>query len=287
MKWTNYHSHTSFSDGSSIPEEYIVQAIEKGIVAYGFSCHAPVDFPCQWTIDKQEIKQYLDEISELKEKYKGQIEIYKSLEIDYFPGNPLSKPEIYKELHLDYTIGSVHFVDNLKNGEAWNIDTSKRIFDDGMVEIFNGDGKAAVIRFYDLTMEMLEVMNPTIIGHLDKIKMFNTNNMYFTENEPWYLDKVEQVLGKIAEKGTIVEVNTRGIYRSKTHDHYPSDMILKRCKELDIPVTINSDCHKPAEVSLGFAEAASLLLDIGYAHVSVLTNNEWQAAKLTEEGIVI
>jgi len=285
MKWTNYHSHTNFSDGSSRPEEYVLSAIEHGLVAYGFSCHAPVEFPCKWTVDKQEINTYIKEIDLLKEKYKNNIQIYKSLEIDYFPGNPLSNPLHYKNLNLDYIIGSVHFVDNLKNGEAWNIDTSKRIFDDGMIEIFNGDGKAAVARFYDLTVEMIHLMKPTIIGHLDKIKMFNVGNKYFSEQEQWYRDMVERVLLEIKKSGCIVEVNTRGIYRSKTKDHYPSDYILSRCVALDIPVTINSDCHRPVEVTQGFEEAAGLLLKIGFKKLRVFIDNTWIDVPFSNEGI--
>jgi len=276
MILTNYHSHTRFSDGSSEPKEYIEKAIENKMAAYGFSCHAPTPFPCTWAIAPEKLNQYLQEIEELKLIYKVKIEIYKSLEIDYFPGNPLAQPQNYKVLNLDYIIGSVHFVDNLKNGEAWNIDTSKRIFDDGMVEIFDGDGKKAVTKFYELTLEMLEVMKPEVIGHLDKIKMFNIENKFFNENEQWYQDLIEIVLQKIAVIGTIVEVNTRGIYRGKTKDHYPSDQVLKRCYELNIPVQINTDCHKPEEVALGITEASELLRTIGFKTVRVLLGNKWQ-----------
>ena len=276
MILTNYHSHTNYSDGSSEPFEYIDKAIEFGLKAYGFSCHAPTTFPCNWTIKPEKLNDYLREIDRLKSLYNGKIEIYKSLEIDYFPGNPLAQPQQYQALDLDYTIGSVHFVDNLKNGEAWNIDTSKRIFDDGMVEIFGGDGKKAVTKFYELTLEMLDVMNPDIIGHLDKIKMFNTNNAFFNETDLWYKDTVEIVLQKIAQLNTIVEVNTRGIYRSKTSDHYPSDYVLSRCKALHIPVQINTDCHKPEEVALGIAEARLLLKNIGFKTVRVLLQGTWK-----------
>jgi len=275
MILTNYHSHTRFSDGNSEPFEYIDKAIENGLVAYGFSCHAPTTFPCSWAINPNELQNYLQEIDRLKIIYNGRIEIYKSLEIDYYPGNPLAQPDHYNALNLDYTIGSVHFVDNLKNGEAWNIDTSKRIFDDGMIEIFGGDGKKAVTKFYELTLEMLDVMNPTIIGHLDKIKMFNNNNTFFNENEQWYIDLIETVLQRISKLGTIVEVNTRGIYRAKTKDHYPSDQILQRCFELDIPVQINSDCHKPEEVARGLDEASQVLKSIGFKTVKIILGNEW------------
>jgi len=276
MTWTNYHSHSKYSDGSDNLEKYVEQALANDVVAYGFSCHAPVTFPCAWTIAPDELQAYLAEIDVLKQKYKGKIELYKSLEIDYFPGNPLAQPENYKTLGLDYTIGSVHFIDNLKNGEAWNIDTSKRIFDEGMIEIFGGNGKLAVTKFYELTLEMIAVMNPTIIGHLDKIKMFNTGNTYFSEDEQWYKDLVETVLLNIVAAGSIVEVNTRGLYRGKTTDHYPSDYMLQRCLDLNIPVIINSDCHKPSQIIKGFPQATALLKSIGFKTQRVLLHDRWQ-----------
>lgn len=275
MLLTNYHSHTKYSDGSNPMEDYVLSAISKGFAAYGYSCHAPVPFPCKWTIAPEQLHEYLTEIDYLKQKYHNQIEIYKSLEIDYFPGNPLALPSEYRTLNLDYVIGSVHFVDNLKNGEAWNIDTSKRIFDEGMLTIFDGDGRKAVSKFYDLTIEMLERMNPTIIGHLDKIKMFNIDNRYFSEHDDWYKNLIENVLHKIKEKGTIVEVNTRGMYRAKIKDYYPSDYVLSRCRLLDIPVMINTDCHKPEEVDSGIHDALEQLKRLGFTEVSVLIKNKW------------
>ncbi|MFQ3579848.1 MAG: histidinol-phosphatase [Bacteroidales bacterium] len=287
MSWTNYHSHTNFSDGSNAPEDYIREAISNNMKAYGFSCHAPVPFNCKWTIPHDKLNDYLNTIDLLKETYKGTIQIYKSLEIDYFPGNPLSKPENIMSLNLDYVIGSIHFVDNLKNGEPWNIDTSKRIFDAGMVELFDANGREAVTRYFTLTKEMIEAMNPTIIGHIDKIKIMNHNNQYYSEDDTWYEALVDEILDLIQSKGNIIEINTRGTYKFEKKELYPSISILKKIKKLSIPVTINSDNHRLGESIKGFDYAAEILNDLGFKTIRILYNNSWIDVPFNKNGVIL
>ena len=55
-------------------------------------------------------------------------------------------------------------------------------------------------------------------------------------------------LKKIAETDCIVEVNTGGIARKKISSLYPSTWILDMCKHLKIPLTLNSDAHKPVKL---------------------------------------
>ena len=73
--WTNYHSHTNFSDGSDNPVDYAESAIANNMLAYGFSCHAPVEFECNWTIQPQKLTSYLSEIDRLKKQYASKIQI--------------------------------------------------------------------------------------------------------------------------------------------------------------------------------------------------------------------
>lgn len=279
MRWTNYHGHCEYCDGKGTIESYITKGIELGMPSLGISSHAPVPFPTDWTMPAYRLSEYIDEIKHYKEKYKNEIDVYTALEVDYIPDliSPTSK--VIKDLDLDYTVGSVHFVGQFDDGEHWAIDGPADEFKRGLNEIFKGDIKRVVKRFYELQRDMIEHHTPTIIGHVDKIKMHNKSFGLFDESEQWYLDEVNSTLELIKQKGVIVEINTKAYYRD---GHlFPGPEHFKKLQELNIPITINSDAHDPDKLLNGFEEVAELLLKAELSQVSVLDDGNWKSNNLS------
>jgi histidinol-phosphatase (PHP family) len=62
----------------------------------------------------------------------------------------------------------------------------------------------------------------------------------------------------------VIEVNTRGIYKKRSEALFPGKEILKKIRNLKIPITLSSDAHKPSELSLYFPEAKKILASIGF-----------------------
>ena len=54
------------------------------------------------------------------------------------------------------------------------------------------------------------------------------------------------------EMGCMLEVNTRGIYKNKTTETYPSLLLLQIAKDFDIPIVLNADAHHPRELMASF-----------------------------------
>jgi histidinol-phosphatase (PHP family) len=131
---------------------------------------------------------------------------------------------------------------------------------------------------------MIQISTPDIVGHLDKVKMHNSDDLFFSEKEMWYREEVLKTLDVIADAGIILEVNTRGIYKKKTTT-YPSPWVISMALEKDIPVTINSDAHHPDDLIGQFPETAQLLLETGYSKISVLNDGIWKQFDLTPNGI--
>lgn len=285
MFWTNYHSHTNFSDGKAEPEAYVQKAIELGLKAFGFSCHAPVPYKTEWALKQKKLQQYFDVIDSLKEKYSEQIELYRGLEIDFFSSNPYCKRRYILNLQLDYFIGAIHFIDTFEDGRPWNFDFGQDQFNEGFKQIFNENPKKLVERFYGETITMLHEIKPVILAHFDKIKMINIYDSYFQESEPWYEELIDKTLDSIVHSDAIMEINTKGKYKGKIAENYPSNWILYKANKLDIPVTISSDCHEPENMITGFTETAELLLDAGYRKVYSLLNGRWKACHLSKEGL--
>ena len=285
MAWTNYHSHSHYCDGKMAPEAHIQAAIDRGFVAWGCSSHAPVDFEAFWAMKRETLPAYCQEINHLKEKYAGQLQIYLGLEVDFIPGRVGPRDTLFSE--LDYTVGSVHFVDGFENGTDWCIDGTREEYVNGMKQLWDGNARHAVERYYALTRQMLEDSCPDILGHMDKIKMHNHNEEFFSEKDAWYRKAVIQTLEVVKAVGIPVEVNTRGMYKKRITDPYPSPWVLEELHKMGIPVMINSDSHHPREIDFAFSEMAELLLSIGFKSVRVLWNEEWQDMGLGKDGVVV
>jgi len=287
MSWTNYHSHTNFSDGSANPSVYIEEALRQGIHSYGFSCHAPVPFDTDCCMKEENLQSYFTELGKLKQAYGSSIRILIGLEVDYVPALVSPSDSIFRNRSLDYIIGSIHFVNCFNDGTPWGIDNSAEIFRQGMEYIWNWDSKKAVMQYYNLIREMIILSKPKIIGHFDKIRMHNEGNKYFSEEAKWYKDEVFKTLEVMHDEGCFIEVNTRGMYLGYTSQPYPSLWILKEAGRMGIPIVLNSDAHKPQEITGMFSETSVMLDKVGIKELYNWIEEQWQPTKFNENGIVI
>ncbi len=285
MGWTNFHSHTHFCDGTHPVEAYLEEAESKGLIAYGYSSHAPTPYPsCKWAMKKERLADYVSSVNALKGT--SEVEVYVSLEIDYVPDQMGPSSEWIRNAGLDYTLGSVHFVDFHESGEPWEIDGPLSEFEKGLDGIFNGDAEAAVSRYYELTRHMVGHDCPQIIGHLDKIKMQNSRKPFFNENADWYQVQVDKTLETIAATNAIVEVNTRGLYKKRAVETYPGKSTLQKIKDLNIPIMLNSDGHHPSEIIAEFEDTAEMLITLGFKELWSIKGGEFQPFRFDRNGLI-
>jgi histidinol-phosphatase (PHP family) len=280
--WSNFHSHSRYCDGKGDLQDYVNAAKKNNLFTVGFSSHAPVPFDCKWCMKRERLQEYIKEIEALR-KANTDLEIYKSLEIDFVPGEV--SPRDFED-QLDYTIGSIHFVDRFPDGQPWEIDNTHLIFQEGLETIFNNNIRDMIHRYFELTREMVCSAAPDIVGHMDKIKMQNIDGKYFSEEDQWYQEEVEKTLNVIADANLIVEANTRGIYQKKTTSTYPSPWILEKVKKKNIRITLSSDAHRPEDLVNQFPSTAQLLLRMGFKTLTALTYGEWKQIPFNENGFI-
>jgi len=274
----NFHTHCNYCDGEGNPEDFVTEAISQNFTALGFSSHAPLPFENTFALQDESMQVYVDEIRQLQRDYSGQLSVFVGLECDYIPNISYAMGGFKQKYGLDYIIGSVHLVDY--HGELWFIDGSKvASYDEGLSRIFNSDIKKAVRQYFNQICDMIEDETFDILAHFDKIKMHNKNR-YFTEDEKWYINLIEETIRLIKEKSLIVEVNTRGIYKKRCDTFYPSPWIIRKLKEHAIPLTISTDAHSKGELSFYFQEAVECLRLYGVKDVAVLTSSGWEAKSL-------
>ena len=251
---TDYHIHTTFSDGKATTEEYIIQAISAGINEIGFSEHLnlfSVDQEC--CMNPKRIHEYISHIERLKKTASG-IKIKTGLEVDYFPGK---EEEIFKfinHLNLDYVIGSVHYL-------------SDKSVDHGMDYYENKDIDEIFETYFAYVNEAVASGLFDIIAHCDLVRIYD----FKPSGNP------EHFYRRLAENMKIhdvaFEVNTNGRNRP-LGDFYPDRRFLKIFREENVPVCVNSDAHQLTRVGQYFDEAYMLLKAAGFKEMAVFNKRD-------------
>lgn len=255
----NFHGHTQFCDGRAVMEEFVKEAISQGFSDYGFSPHSPIpiDSPCN--MDIADVELYLDEVNRLKAKYRGQINIYASMEIDYVEGWGASHP-FFKSLPLDYRIGSIHFIPSFVNSEEYvDIDGRYENFKGNMSQFFNDDIEGVVRSYYDQLLKMIESGGFDIIAHCDKIGLNASCHRPGIDLEPWYDKLVLRNFEAIMDHHYIVEINTKAWQQHKRF--FPNNRYFSLLKKYNTMVLFNSDAHYPELINAGREEAMKQYLE--------------------------
>jgi histidinol-phosphatase (PHP family) len=253
---------------------FVEKAVELQFDHLGFSPHAPISKKYDFAITEDTIPVYLNEV-ELYQKQYPQIKIFKGMECDYIPKITKDFSYYKHKYKLDYIIGGIHLVKVPNSKDIWFIDGPKKeTYDNGIECFFNHDIQKAVTCFWEQTFEMIETQEFDIIAHIDKIKMHNQDR-FFKEDEDWYVKLVDHAIDLIVQKQLIVEINSRGIYRLRCKNFYPSDYILKKIANAKIPMVISSDAHRAEELSLYYEESKIKLQSFGIKELTIFENKKW------------
>ncbi|MBO5007479.1 MAG: histidinol-phosphatase HisJ family protein [Clostridia bacterium] len=266
----NLHTHTKFCDGLDTPEEIVLFAIEKGFSSIGFSGHSFTHYSKAFAKIGDHTKEYKKCVADLKEKYKGQIEIYLGLEVDMYSNPDMS--------NYDYLIGSVHY---LRDGDKY-IDFDKSVDDvENIINDFYGaDAIKYAKAYYSALAQLPDYGDFDIIGHFDLItKHCETRKFFDVESKEYLstaLDAMEALRGKIP----FFEINTGAMARGYRTTPYPDFLLLKELKRLGFGAVISSDCHNKMKLDYKFDEAAALLKECGFKERYILTKNGFEAVSL-------
>ncbi|MGD0756920.1 MAG: histidinol-phosphatase [Bacteroidales bacterium] len=246
---TDYHVHSSYSDGRSVPEDYITPAIAAGLSEIGFSEHLTLfKDPEVWNMNPVNISPYISHLETLRNNVKN-IKIKIGLEVDFFAGK---EEEIYRFLHplpLDYIIGSVHYL-----GEK-TVDVGPEFYEGKIIDRLFGS-------YFDSVLAAVASGLFDIIGHCDLIRIYGYKPS--ADLEPLYRSLAKTM--KIHD--VAFEVNTNGRNRPLA-DFYPDRHYLRIFREENVPVCVNSDAHMPLRVAQYFDEAYDLLRYIGFTEMAV------------------
>ena len=249
MRWSDLHTHTSFSDGYCTAEEMVLAAIEKGMDTLGFSEHSYTDFDDLFCTPAEKLVPYREEIARLQIKYAGKLRILFGVEQDFF--------STLSTAGYDYAIGSVHYVK--ANGEYIPVDHTAKHITDGAEKHFGGDIYAVLEAYFQTVGEFATWKDISIIGHFDVPSKFNENDQFFDSNHPRYVAAWKAAADRLIAAGIPFEINTGAIARGYRTAPYPHIVIMDYIRAHGGSFILSSDAHTPDKLCWDFEKWAHYL----------------------------
>lgn len=266
------HSSESSAHGGSPLRALLDRAIERGLVTYGISQHAPVS-DARFLYDDEraagldlaarmaQFEAYAADSASVVREYAGRLEVLRGFEAEVVPPATYvaDTQQLRQRFAFDYVVGSVHWVDERP------IDVSAQLFGDAVEHA--GGLAALLVRYYRLVAEMVEALRPEVVGHFDLPRLFSLHDP--AHHEASVVVGREDALAEVARCGALLEVNTAG-YRKGLGRPYPGPEVVAVARSLGVRFTLSDDSHHVDHVGAGLEDARNYLLASGVGTIVAL-----------------
>lgn len=234
MKPTNFHTHTARClHAVGTDEQYVLAALGAGYRQLGFSDHTPWPYrdsfvsTCRMTLP--ELPGYVASVRSMKEKYRGQIEIFLGMEVEHFPEFSSWLLDTRAKHNMDYLIFGNH--NDLLNEEVYF----------GVV-----NQKQHVIRYGKKALAGLSSGLYDCFAHPDLF--LQAYPRFDAECKAVSLDIVQAA----RDQGMVLEYNISGFYNQTRRQGglgYPYEGFWELAAQQGCSVIIGVDAHSPERLS--------------------------------------
>ena len=263
--------HTAYTDGRDKPEDMVREAIARGFDSIGFSEHSYNPFsPAIRQLTPESMEQYKAEIAALKETYRGKVDIFCGLEMEYYSDIPTEG--------LDYLIGSVHYLDC--DGRILGFDRGLQETLTYIDENFGGDGMAFARKYYETVSDLPRRYDVDILGHFDIVTKNNEQGRFIDTSAKAYLDAGMEAIHALKGKIPLFEINTGAIARGYRTAPYPQMAFLKEFNRCGFGVVITSDCHDKNYLDCYYEAAEQMIAAAGFHSRWILTDDGFREVGL-------
>ena len=254
MITVDFHNHTTFCDGKSDPETMVKTAIEHGITRLGLLMHSYTFFDESYCAKQDAAPKMQAVMAQLKDKYRGQIELYCGVEQDYYSTESTEG--------FDYVIGSVHYV--CKDGIYASVDSGLDKAQASVEKLFDGDWYAFAEAYFRNVADVAEKIKPNLIGHFNLVNKYNHSHPHFDEEHPRYVAAWQSAADRLLTYNIPFEVNLGGMFRAGQREPYPSLAQLRYLAERGAKVLLSGDCHTAENLRLGFDDWEQRVMACGF-----------------------
>ena len=237
----NYHTHTWRCNHAGGNEtEYVENALKAGLQILGFSDHSPYIFPAGYDswfrMHTGQMEGYANTVLNLRETYRGRIEIPLGLELEYYPAYLPDLLAFLKDFPLDYLILGQHFV-----GNEIGCHYSGTYTED-----------AKLLEQY--TSQSINAMQTGLFTYFAHPDLFN-----FGGSEAIYRQQARRICQEAKSCRIPLEINLHGI---RTKRNYPNPLFWEMAAEEGCDVILGQDAHQPeALLDTALEDRAMALLE--------------------------
>ena len=252
----NFHTHTTYCDGTDSPEDMVKKALDLGFTHLGFSGHMDPDI-------HMDLPAYCAEIYRLRDQYKDRLEILCGIELDQMYDQPVSE-------NVQFLIGSTHFLD-VPSPEPLSVDYSPEQMRLLAEQYFGGDYYRLARRYYEMEAAVYERTRCTFIGHFDLVVRFNDEMRFLDESDPGYYKPALEAMEYLVSLGIPFEINCGAVNRGRKAELYPNRFLLNQLHQMGGEILISSDAHQKELLNGGFDIAVKTAVMCGFTHTNILT----------------
>jgi len=250
---TDAHTHTTFSDGSELSS--MIEAAETaGLDGLGLTDHCIVTDDAFGRRAQYDLVETYDRRRSVIDRARGETDLtlYDAAELSYVASDADRIRAFLETAGFDYAIGSVHFAGEYNyTSDAPHVGGSDEA------------RRAAVERYYDAVVDLVDSGLFDVLGHLDLPERLETLRGY---SRPGDYDRVAAAL---ADSETVPEINAGRVNRSLNRPH-PDPSMLERFDDHGVAFVLGSDSHRPDELTERVPELRAVaddtaveLVDIG------------------------
>lgn len=232
----NYHTHTwRCKHANGKEDDYIQQAIDRGLKVLGFSDHTPYPFPNNYVsnfrMDVSQAEEYFATLERLKADYAGKIEILIGVEAEYYPALFPALLSLLRQFPCQYMIMGQHFIQNE--------------FDGVYCGSMTGDPKV-LNQYVSQILEGLSTGMFTYLAHPSLLRWVGDSALYQKEMERLCLGAKEMNIP--------LEINMLGLMEER---HYPNRLFWRIAGEVGNQAILGCDAHQAANIALPEVECKS------------------------------
>jgi histidinol-phosphatase (PHP family) len=288
VPWFSYHGGHSGQfcrHAKGDLDAVIERAIEAGFTHYGLSEHCPryrkedlfigeEDLGARGLIDA--FGAYVQHAFALRERYEGRIEILVGFETERLPPADWAARmrALRQSAAFEYIVGSVHDVDGTY------VDYKPEQTRELALQL--GGREALHARYFEALTELVETLEPEVVGHIDLVRKFDGPSAGFS---PSVYKHIERTLEAVRAHGGVLDVNC-GAHRRGLSPVYPLPEILERACQMGIGVTLGDDGHGAHDVGVGLDACMQAIAAAGYRELRYLARldgvAQWQTAAIED-----
>jgi histidinol-phosphatase (PHP family) len=192
----------------------------------------------------------------LREKYADRIKILIGFEGEWIrPSYSVLMEELASNPVIDFYIGSVHHI----HGIPIDYDA---VFYRKAREVAGGSDENLFEDYFDAQFEMLNALQPRVVGHLDLIRLLSDEPNGDLRRMKGVWGKVKRNLKVIVDQGGLVEVNTSAL-RKGLEEPYPSRSVCEEFLSMGGMLTLSDDSHGIAQVGTNYEKGIQYLESLG------------------------